>query len=417
MPRIHRAAWVLPIVTPPIRHGFVAVEDGRIIGVGESDERGRNSGSASDGSDAELEFRARVPRGIPQVAILPGLINAHTHLELSWMTGLVPRARSMGAWIRALMALRRNEPPSGDAQRQAAVAAVSEARRRGTAAFGDVGNSLLAADVLANAEIPAVLFHELIGFGPGDANARAREGARRVMESVRLPVRPGLAPHAPYSVSPDLFRAVTAEASAHGLRSSVHLGESAEEVEFLMTGRGDIAETLKQLGAWNDVWSAPGVDPAAYLDGLGVLRPGLLVVHATQLSSRALALLASRGCVIVSCPRSNRWVGAGDPPLDAFYASGAPVAFGTDSLASSPDLDMFAELAAARAVSRVPAARLLESATRRGAEALGLGDELGSLAPGRRAALLAVRIPEGVADVEEYLVNGRVQPADTYWLE
>jgi 5-methylthioadenosine/S-adenosylhomocysteine deaminase len=165
------------------------------------------------------------------------------------------------------------------------------------------------------------------------------------------------------------------------------------------------------------VWSAPGVDPAAYLDGLGVLRPGLLVVHATQLSSRALALLASRGCVIVSCPRSNRWVGAGDPPLDAFYASGAPVAFGTDSLASSPDLDMFAELAAARAVSRVPAARLLESATRRGAEALGLGDELGSLAPGRRAELLAVRIPEGVVDVEEYLVNGRVQPADTYWLD
>jgi cytosine/adenosine deaminase-related metal-dependent hydrolase len=402
MAELHRAAWVLPIAARPIRDGWVAVERGRVVAIGGPEARPR------DGRPADVPYN---------VAILPGLVNAHTHLELSWMAGRVPPSDSMGLWIRALMALRRGDPPPEHVQRQAAAAAVANARALGTVAFGDIGNTLIAADALADAGAPAVLFHELIGFGAGDARACAREGAERVIQAVRPPVNAGLAPHAPYSVSPDLFRAVADEAAANRLRSSVHVAESREEVEFLMTGRGEIAETLKHLGAWNDAWSAPGVDPANYLDGLGVLRPGLLVVHATQLAPRALARLADRGCVIVSCPRSNRWVGVGDPPLDAFYASGAAVAIGTDSLASAPDLDMFAELAAARALSRVPAARLLESATRRGAEALGFGQDLGTIEPGKRADLLAVAVPAGVEDVEEYLVSGGIGPAEIRWLE
>lgn len=385
---VHRAHWVLPIDAPPIRDGWVATEGGRIVGVGGGEPH-------ADGS---------------RQAILPGLINAHTHLELSWMAGRVPPAASMGAWIRNLMALRRGAAPSEEAQRHAAAAAVAGARARGTVAFGDIGNSLMGAAVLADAGVPAVLFHELIGFGPADARARAREGASRVLEGVRPPVRPGLAPHAPYSVSPDLFRAIAEEAAAHRLPSSVHLGESKEEVEFLMTGRGEIAEALRHLGAWNDAWSPPAVDPVEYLDELGVLSPGLLIVHATQLAPSALERLAARGCVIVSCPRSNRWVGAGAPPIDDFYASGAAVTFGTDSLASAPDLDMFAELAAARAASSVPAAALLESATLIAARALGLDSDLGSIAVGKRAALVAVRVPADVADVEEYLVGG-IEPA------
>jgi aminodeoxyfutalosine deaminase len=396
MPCVHRAAWLLPIAGPPIRHGWVAVDRGRIVDLG-ADPRGAASGADS-------------------FAILPGLINAHTHLELSWLAGRVPPAASMGQWIRALMAQRRSDSPPAETQRQAATAAIEEARARGTVAFGDIGNTLMAADVLADANVPAVLFHELIGFGPADADGRAAEGARSVIETVRPPVLPGIAPHAPYSVSPDLFRAIARVASARALPTSVHLGESQEEVEFLATGGGEIAATLKHLGAWNPEWSPPGVDPAAYLDSLGVLAPGLLVVHATQLGPPALARLAAHGCVIVSCPRSNRWVGAGDPPLDDFYASGAAVVFGTDSLASAPDLDMFAELAAARRVSSVSAARLLESATRAAACALGLDADFGSISVGKRAELLAVRVPAEVDDVEEYLVSG-FDSSTVQWLK
>jgi len=414
MPHLHRAAWVLPIDRPPIRDGFVTIDAGRIVGLGKQADWGQTPIGGPNEIGPELEV---APPGWGQtpVAILPGLVNAHTHLELSWLAGKVPPCTSMGAWIRELMTLRRGAPPPVDQQRQAVDDAIASARARGTAAFGDIGNSLIAADALADAGVPAVLFHELIGFHPDGAGVRANAGVERVTQQVRDPVRPGLAPHAPYSVSPELFRAIADATVVHRLPSSVHLGESREEVEFLMTGTGEIADTLKHLGAWSDTWSAPGVDPVDYLDRLGVLTRGLLVVHATQLRPSALARLADRGCVIVSCPRSNRWVGAGDPPIDDFYASGAAVAFGTDSLASAPDLDMFAELAAARARSTVPARRLLASATLTGAQALGFDGELGSITVGKRAHLLAVDIPADVADVEEYLVGG-VAPERIKWL-
>jgi cytosine/adenosine deaminase-related metal-dependent hydrolase len=134
------------------------------------------------------------------------------------------------------------------------------------------------------------------------------------------------------------------------------------------------------------------------------------------MSKDDLALLAARGVTLVTCPRSNRHTGAGVPPLEAFYASGVAVAVGTDSLASSPDLSVFAELAAMRALApSVPASALLQSATLVGARALGFDDDLGSIEPGKQARLLAVDVPASVTDVEEYLVSG-VHPEQVRWI-
>lgn len=398
---LYRARWVLPIERPPIEGGWVSIDDGVIRAVG-----------------------AGTPTAVPvtdlgDTAILPGLINAHTHLELSWLAGRIPPAPSMDVWIRGLMAARR-QAPREDMQRVSAAMALGVARQQGSLAFGDISNTLVTAPVLADGAPGSVIFHELLGFAPHDADARAAEGAERVVAAANAsleaprPLQPGLAPHAPYSVTPELFGAIDRTARARHLPSSVHVGESPEEIEFLMTGAGPIAEMLRALGVWNDDWRAPGCGPVEYLDRLGVLRPGLLAVHATQLTRESLATLAERGCVIVSCPRSNRWVGAGDPPLDHFYASGAPVAFGTDSLASVESLDMFAELAAARRVSTVSNAMLLDSATRAGAQALGLGGHYGRIAPGLRAPLLAVAVPPGITDVQEYLVSG--MPPERAWI-
>jgi cytosine/adenosine deaminase-related metal-dependent hydrolase len=231
-------------------------------------------------------------------------------------------------------------------------------------------------------------------------------------------VRLSVAPHAPYSVSPELFEAIRADLDAHpGDVSSVHLAESAEEVEFVAHGSGACRDLLAALGAWNDAWRPAGVSPVAYLAGLGVLDGRMLAVHAVQCTVDDLARLKTLGTTIVSCPRSNRHVGVGDPPLEAFYASGVAVALGTDSLASVADLDMFAELAAARAVApRVPARALLDSATRQGARALGFGGSFGTLEPGMRASVIAVALPARVGDVEEYLLSG-IAPADVSWLE
>jgi cytosine/adenosine deaminase-related metal-dependent hydrolase len=190
-------------------------------------------------------------------------------------------------------------------------------------------------------------------------------------------------------------------------RTSVHLGESAEEIELLARGTGPWRGVLEALGAWDDRWEPPGATPVEYLDALGVLGPQTIAVHGVQLTAGDLATLAARGTTLVTCPRSNRHVGAGDPPIARFYASGVRVAIGTDSLASAPDCSLWPELRALRQLAPdVPARRLVESATRSGAEALGFGDEYGTIEPGRRAALIAVDVPDGVTDVEEYLVSG-----------
>jgi cytosine/adenosine deaminase-related metal-dependent hydrolase len=173
---------------------------------------------------------------------------------------------------------------------------------------------------------------------------------------------------------------------------------------------------LERLGVWTEQWQIPGVSPTQYLASLGFLGPDSLVVHGVQFGEDDLARLKSAGSTLVSCPRSNAYVGAGTPPLESFYGAGLPVALGTDSLASCADLNMFAELAEARRIApAVRASDLLRSATLTGAHALRYDDDYGSIEAGKRAALIAVRVPPNVDDVEEYLVGG-IEPHAVSWL-
>jgi cytosine/adenosine deaminase-related metal-dependent hydrolase len=216
-------------------------------------------------------------------------------------------------------------------------------------------------------------------------------------------------------VSPALLKEITRGNPARPL--SVHLGESAQELEFLQRGTGEWRALLEQLGAWTPSWTAPGCGPVEYLDALGMVHDRLVAVHGVHFTDAELTRLAAAGATVVTCPRSNRWTGAGLPPIDRFYASGVRVAVGTDSLASVDDLNLFAELAEVRRLApSVPASRILDSATRAGARALGFDSELGSIEPGKRAQLLAVRLPAAVPDVEEYLLSG-IDPGDIRWLD
>jgi cytosine/adenosine deaminase-related metal-dependent hydrolase len=395
----YRAEWILPITDDPIRGGWVDVRDGRVGGVG--------SGVVDGCFD------------LGRAAVLPALVNAHTHLELSYLQGRVPAGEQFGRWIRAVMALRRQYPDAAAPDvLSAARAAIDQARQSGTGLFGDVSNTLVTVPLLRDAGMPARVFYELLGFNEADPEARVRR-ARETVDALGTEgdVRVSLAPHAPYSVSPALFTAIRADLDAHpGEVSAVHLGESPDEIEFLGNGSGVFRAVLEDAGAWTDDWRAPGVSPVAYLSNLGFLDSCVLVVHGVQLEGDDLRRLGAMGVTLVSCPRSNRHVGVGSPPLEAFYAMDVDVAFGTDSLASVPDLNMFAELAEAhRLAPRVPARRLLESATLQGARALGCARDFGSIEPGKRASLIAVRVPEGVRDVEEFLVSG-VGPDAVTWV-
>ena len=387
-----RARWLLPIVSLPIEHGWVEVEGGVVRALG-------------TGKPAR---RAEVTRDIDLgcACILPGLVNAHTHLELSAQRRAVPPARSMPAWAAALMGRLEREPPGN---RSAPIrGAIDEMYRAGTALVGDVANTLDSVAPLEAGPVDAVVFREVLGFdvSPEEATATVEElaGLISARAGARVSLRP--AAHAPYSVSAALFRALAARMP--GPRS-VHLAESREECDFLLSGSGAWRKVLEARGRWDPGWRPPRCGPVAYLETLGWLRDDSLLVHGVQLTSPEIRRVAESGATIVTCPRSNAWTGAGTPPVAAFYAAGASVAVGTDSLASAPDLNPFAELACLRRLApEVPARSLLRSATLAGAVALGRGRTYGAIEPSRRAALIAVETPETVRDVEEYLLTGIV---------
>ena len=397
---VYKADWVLPIAGDPIADGWVALENGRIAAVSATP----TSGAVDLGS----------------AVILPALVNAHAHLELSYLRGVVPPSARFLDWIAAIIAARRRfANPQDPVILAAARAGIDEARESGTGLVGDITNTLVTAPLLREASMPARVFYELLGFNVENPAARARQARAEVDAHARGgDVRFALAPHAPYSVSPGLFTSIREDIDAHdGDVSSVHLGESSEEIEFVAHGTGPCRDLLTTLGAWTDEWNAPAVSPVQYLADAGFLDSRVLAVHGVQFNGDDLTRLRALGTTIVSCPRSNRYVGVGDPPLEAFYAMGVKVAFGTDSLASVRDLNLFSELARARQLApRVPARTLLESATRCGAAALGFGDEFGTIEVGKRGALIAVRVPVGAGDVEEYLLSG-IEPSAMTWLD
>ena len=401
MLQVHRAAWILPIAGPPIRDGWVATDDGRVVGVGGLGEE--LDPPAADPGEPEQPGACR--------AILPGLVNAHAHLELSWMRGQVPRGASMPEWAAALIALRRGttiDPVPAIQQ------AIVEATASGTVLIGDVANTDATSGPLAASGLSAVIFRELIGFrvdDPAPVIADAQGQLDALPPSART--RATLAPHAPSSVSPALLRALGGRAPDAPL--SIHLGESKAEIEFLDSGHGPWRAVLESVGAWNPTWQAPGCGPVEYLQRLGVLSARLLAVHGVRLTNAELTRLADARATIVTCPRSNAWTGAGEPPIERFYESGVRVAIGTDSLASVESLSIFDEMAAMRRLAPgVAAGRIIRSATLDGAAALGF-DDLGSIAPGRRTPLVSVRVPPDLDDVEEYLVSG-IQTSDIRWL-
>jgi cytosine/adenosine deaminase-related metal-dependent hydrolase len=404
----YHAAWIVPIEGEPIRDGWVSVERGRVAALGR-----RAANDATPGVE------------LGDVAVMPGLVNAHTHFELSYLRDQIAPASSFTAWARQIIYARRMRDPlamKNPAIAPAIDAAIDESLRCGTAVVGDIGNTHASFAKIAASPLAGVFFWELIGFNLGDDADFDAIVAHAVSDLGELPVtekvRASLAAHAPYSVAPLYFRAIKKGVSKMPfVPCSVHLAENVEEVELLMTGGGPWKALMKDIGSWNHGWTAPGVGPVQYLDQMGFLDSRLLAVHGVQMSLADLEMLRKRGVTLVTCPRSNGHTGAGLPPIADFYESGVRIAIGTDSLASAPDLNVFAEVATLHALApSVAPAALLESATIQGARALGFDADYGTIEPGKLARLLAVDVPPGTSDVEEYLVSG-VHPAQIRWID
>ena len=369
---LYRAAFVLPVTSPPIRDAFVAVRDGLVTAVGPMSERPRAAGAS------EIDLGSTI--------LLPGFVNAHTHLELSHLEGAVPGDRGFVAWIEDQLRVRAERSP--DEIPTAVLKAISFMRARGTVAVADVSNSLASAGPLRESGMPALVLHEILGFDPAQAHQVMEQtrAARAAISSTSSPsFRVAVAAHAPHSISRELFALLLIDGGV----KSIHVAESRSEDQFLRDGSGDWRSFLdRRVGPVP--FTAPGASPVKYLDALGILHPGLLAVHCVRVDETDAQLLAARGAVAVLCPRSNEFLGNGVPPLALLLGNGVRLALGTDSLASCASLDVLEDARLlARRFPRVPKTAILHALTRGGALALGF-DDLGEIRAGARARFAAI---------------------------
>lgn len=399
--RILSAEWVLPVSAEPIRDGVVVVEGTRIAWIGPR-------------RDLPSRFLKAPVRAFPRSLILPGWVNAHSHLNLTAALGMVPGSADRFAdWVRQIIRLQMSWPPQ--IIRQAIVAGLDLLVSSGTTTVAHV-STLPPLEPFLDHSMRSVVFHEPIGFR-ADRAPELLEEAEEWLDSAEAliddagadQVRIGLAPHSPYSVSPELLRGCALLADRLQIPRSVHVAETRAEAEFLQTGGGQLRELLDERGVWEPSWTPPAVSPVRYLSDLGMIPPATtaqergsvgLAVHCNYLSDEDIRLLAQSRLTPTWCPGSHLFFGHRDHPAQRLLDAGAPVALGTDSLASNAGLSMLREARlAAAALPGVDRSIWLRAATLTGAEALGLGRSTGSLETGKAADLQVLYgVPEETPD-------------------
>jgi cytosine/adenosine deaminase-related metal-dependent hydrolase len=363
-----RAGSVHPVTAPPIEDGAVLVDErGTIAAVGPHTLVPTPPGAR------ELEF--------PRATVVPGLVNTHTHLELTHLAGK-NAAAEFADWIRTLRALK--DATTAEEFSQGAEQGVRDAWAAGVTCVADTGSTGAPLGALARLGGRGIYYQEVFGPDPAQCAASVEE-LRRALDRLRplasSPLRLGVSPHAPYTVSEPLYRAVADLARRDALPLAVHLAESRAEAMLVRDGTGPFAGALRTRGF---AVQAHNCSPVQYLVQLGVLASGTcLAIHCVQVDGPDIESLRNAGVAVAHCPRSNRAHGHGTAPLAAFRRAGLRVGLGTDSVVSAGDSSLWAEAAAA-GLDGEDALRML---TIEGARALGLESEIGSLEVGKAGDL------------------------------
>jgi 5-methylthioadenosine/S-adenosylhomocysteine deaminase len=389
---LYLADWVIPITRPPFSRGGIAVSGSTIVGV-----------------DHERRLKARFPdaevRDFGPSALLPGLVNVHSHLELTVMRGLLEE-RAFFRWLLRLTKVRAQL--SAEDLLDSARAGVCEAIRSGQTTMADVGATPAGFTALCESGLRAVAFQEVIAFRPADAQSKRDELARTVERLQAHPARSdrvivGISPHAPYTVTADLFRLVSAFARDRNMPLCIHAAESLAEEEFVRRGRGEFALLYRSRLIR---WKPPRCSPIAYLHSLGVLQARPLLIHCVRVDEQDVREIAESGSTIAHCPTSNAKLGHGVAPLPLFVAAGIAVGLGTDSVASNNFCDLLGEARFCLLLHRAMAtgdehrrfsswltpANILQLATLGGARALSLDHRIGSLDVGKEADFIVINL-------------------------
>lgn len=381
-----RARWVFPVAGPPVFQGMLIVCAGRIVEISQR--------SAPDCED------------LGNVAIVPGLVNAHSHLELSDCPTPLTPLQPFTTWIGRLLQHRRERPPllEGTDSRTPWQQGAAEMLATGTTVVGDIVDAAWHPAACSGAGPLPIAFREVLSLAPGripellsaaEAHLAASPPEGGVPTTSGVEWRPGLSPHAPYSVHPQLLRGLVDLAGRWHAPVAMHVAETRAELQLLAGQGGEFQEFLQRMGVWNPEpfqgdWQIPDI-----LRELSRVTRGL-VVHGNFLQKEDQQLLAkSPQLSVVYCPRTHAQFGHPPHPWRELLNQGINVALGTDSRASNPDLSLWRELQFLREnFPEVPGELLLDLGTRRGARALGLDAMLGEISPGWRADFAVVALPE-----------------------
>jgi len=385
-PTRYRARWIVPVSAPSLRDGALLVgPDGRIAALGPTD-------AVPLPPDAE-----EVDLG--EAALLPGLVNVHTHPDISYLRGLLEDLE-FPDWIAALLRVRREATLSAADFLAAARWSCLEMVAAGVTTVGATEDSAGAFDALLESGQRGVVFREVFGPSPDQAaNAMAGLHATVTAERSRETdlVRIGISPHAPYSVSDELFAAAARFALDHQLPVAVHTAESRAETDLVRNGAGPFAERLAQRGIPTAARARSTVE---LLSRTGILDTRPLLIHCVQVDRADIEMIEAAGAMVAHCPAANARLGHGIAPVCALIDAGITVALGSDSVGSNNRVDILEEARLAQMFQRatthsadaLPAERVLRMATLDGAASLGLAGRVGALEPGMEADLCAIRL-------------------------
>lgn len=371
-----KARWIFPVDRPPIENGVVAFRGNTISEV----RSARPFEQATDLGD---------------VAVLPGLVNAHAHLEFSLLSEPFEPALPFTSWIQSLIAYRRSAlSPDGDAKRRALIAGWRESAGSGTTLIGEIATDSWSQSVFHGCGPNVVPFRELIGLKSDVVEQQLAMGREFLALNAERPK--GLSPHAPYSVSPDLLTRSVWLAQQNSTPVAMHLAETRAELQFLDSGTGEFADMLKAFGAWPAEGLPLKRRPLNLLHALAE-APRTLVVHGNYLADDEVEFLARRPHMsVVFCPRTHDFFQHEPHPWRRLLTAGVCVALGTDGRGSNPDLSLWNEVKFLRQrFAEVSPLELLELATLAGARALGRAAECGSLTVGKRADLIVAPFADG----------------------
>ena len=373
---------------PPIEDGAVAIDGDTIIAVGPA-------------KDVQTQHSGEV-RDLGEVALAPGLINSHCHLDYTDMINQVEWRGSFIEWILQLVALKKLQT---EKQYVAAIRnGVQQLLKSGATTVVNIESFPSLIDEVGPTPLRIVWCLELMDHNRSEP---PKDIAQQALEFIAA--RPsvfggfGLSPHALYTTSAELYELSGRYAQARAIPLTTHVAESQEEDDMIRRGTGHMYDYFMRAG--RDMSDCKRVGPVQLMSERGVLGSHCLAVHANCLTPLDVKLLAQTGTHVVHCTRTHRFFGRGTPLLDPLWAAGVNICLGTDSLASNDTLDMFAEMQTlSMAFPRLAPEQILAMATTCAAKALNLPDKLGRIAPGAWADLIAVPLDDAVADPLEAVV-------------